>query len=401
MKVAIIGGGVIGLSIAWEVARRGHRAVVIEKSHFGRQASWAGAGILPPSNAATAIHPLEHLEARCDELHPQWARELKLQSGIDTGFQYCGGLYLARTVGERASLLGRATEWKQRKIPFHELTSTQLANRFPALDRTVLEHAMAWWAPGETQICNPHHLQALIEACRNSDVELLEQCGEPSIELDSGTIKKITLAPHAGSPDSLDNTTTIHADVFCLTAGPWSGLVARQMLGHTADTEHKSGGRNSGEGDPLPMVPVRGQMLLYKLATAPFAAVINEGTRYLVPRADGHVLFGATIEEVGFDDSTTEAGIANLTQHAQTLLPALTDDCLVKTWAGLRPGTFDGFPYIGAMPQCSNLLVAAGHFKAGLHLSPGTAEAIADLIDQKTPAIDLRPFAPSRTKVGQ
>jgi len=147
------------------------------------------------------------------------------------------------------------------------------------------------------------------------------------------------------------------------------------------------------------MLPVRGQMLLYKLDTAPFAAIVNEGTRYLVPRADGHVLFGATIEEVGFDMSTTESGITNLTQHAQTILPELTEDRLVKTWAGLRPGTFDGFPYIGPLSQSSNLFVAAGHFKAGLHLSPGTAEVIADLIEHKTPSIDLRPFAPSRTKV--
>ena len=110
MKIAIIGGGVIGLSIAWEVSRRGHQAVVIEKSRLGRGASWAGAGILPPSNAATAIHPLEHLEARSDQLHPQWADRLKKETGIETGFQTCGGLYLARTAGERASLLGRASD---------------------------------------------------------------------------------------------------------------------------------------------------------------------------------------------------------------------------------------------------------------------------------------------------
>jgi glycine oxidase len=148
------------------------------------------------------------------------------------------------------------------------------------------------------------------------------------------------------------------------------------------------------------MLPVRGQMLLYKLDAAPFAAVVNEGTRYLVPRTDGHVLFGATIEEVGFDTSTTESGIANLIEHATSLLPQLTEDRLVKTWAGLRPGTFDGFPYIGPLSHSSNLFVATGHFKAGLHLSPGTAEIVADLVEQKTPSIDLRPFAPSRTNVG-
>lgn len=388
MKIAIIGGGVIGLSIAWEVTRRGHQAVVIEKSRLGRGASWAGAGILPPSNAATAIHPLEHLEARSDELHPQWAADLKKETGIDNGFQTCGGLYLARTTGERASLLGRASEWKEREIPFHELSPEQLSDQFPALAQSVLENSMAWWAPSETQICNPHHVQALIAVCKKRGVELLEDCGESKIDYEQGTVKQITVNPDSSEPR------TISADAYCLTAGPWSGQIACQMQGYDADQSNGAG------GDPLPMLPVRGQMLLYKLDAAPFAAIVNEGTRYLVPRADGHVLFGATIEEVGFDTSTTELGIANLTQHAQSLLSELTENRLLKTWAGLRPGTFDGFPYIGALSQSSNLFVAAGHFKAGLHLSPGTAEVIADLIEQKTPSIDLRPFAPSRTKVG-
>lgn len=388
MKVAIIGGGVIGLSIAWEVTRRGHQAVVIEKSRLGRGASWAGAGILPPSNAATAIHPLEHLEARSDELHPQWADRLRKETGIETGFQTCGGLYLARTVGERASLLGRASEWKEREIPFQELSSKQLSNQFPTLAPAVLEQAMAWWAPSETQICNPHHVQALIAACKKEGVELLENCGDSKIEFAQGAVKHITFHQDSGAAQ------TISADTYCLTAGPWSGQIASQILDHRADQSHDA------EGDPLPILPVRGQMLLFKLDTAPFAPVVNEGTRYLVPRADGHVLFGATIEEVGFDTSTTESGIANLTEHAESLLPALTKKRLVKTWAGLRPATFDGFPYIGPLSQSSNLLVAAGHFKAGLHLSPATAEVMADLIEQKTPSIDLRPFAPSRTKIG-
>lgn len=388
MKIAIIGGGVIGLSIAWEVSRRGHQAVVIEKSRLGRGASWAGAGILPPSNAATAIHPLEHLEARSDELHPQWADRLKEETGIDTGFQKCGGLYLARTAGEHASLLGRASEWNERRIPLHELAPKQLSDQFPALAQSVLDEAMAWWAPGETQICNPRHVQALAVACKKIGVELLENCGESNIDYEQDTVKQVTIHPNSSAPRA------ISADAYCLTAGPWSGQIASKMLGNAADPP------GGAAGEPLPMLPVRGQMLLFKLDTAPFAAVVNEGTRYLVPRTDGHVLFGATIEEVGFDMSTTESGIANLKQHARTILPDLTENRLVKTWAGLRPGTFDGFPYIGPLSQSSNLFVAAGHFKAGLHLSPCTAEMIADLIEQKTPAIDLRPFAPSRAKVG-
>lgn len=385
MKVAIIGGGVIGLSLAWELSRRDQQVIVIEKNRLGRQASWAGAGILPPSNSATAIHPMEHLEARSDELHPQWAERLKQETGVDNGFQLCGGLYLARTRGEQASLIGRVSEWRERGIELHELDRATLKMRFPDLGQSILSEASAWWAPGETQICNPHHVEALTIACRQSGVTLLEDCGDAELVVTNDRVTGVrTTCPNP-------SFTQIEADAFCIAAGPWSSSVANQLsksIGHDVS-------------DSLPMVPVRGQMLMYQLDTAPFHCVVNEGTRYLVPRDDGHVLFGATIEEVGFDTSTTESGISDLQQHAQSILPMLTDERLVKTWAGLRPGTFDGFPYIGVMPQADNVFVAAGHFKAGLHLSPATAEAVADLIEGNTPSIDLRPFSPSRVCISE
>ena len=371
MKVAIVGGGVIGLSLAYELNRRGHEVIVAERNRMGRQSSWAGAGVFPPSNIDTAIHPLEHLEARSDQLHPIWAQDLKKQTGIDTGFQRGGGLYLARTIGEKAALSAVVGEWRQRAFEAVQLTPAEMETRFGDLGCAGDEKLIAWWLPGETQICNPHHLEALVAACKTGGVTLLENCGDVSLDRDAKAIKGILVPNH--------DQETIIADAYCITAGAW----AQQIV------------------SALPMVPVRGQMLLYKLNQPPFAAVVNEGSRYLVPRADGHVLFGATIEEAGFDTSTTPEGIDNLKHHAQDLLPALTQDRLVKSWAGLRPGTFDGFPYIGALAGHDNVFIAAGHFKAGLHLSPATAEVISDLIEQKEPAIDLRPFAPSRATMTQ
>ena len=366
MKVAIVGGGVIGLSLAYELNRRGHEVVVAERNRMGRQSSWAGAGVFPPSNIDTAIHPLEHLEALSDQLHPVWAQQLKQQTGIDTGFQRCGGLYLARTVGEKAALSGVVGEWQQRGFDAEQLTPADMKAKFGQLGCTDDKNLIAWWLPGETQICNPHHLEALVTACETGGVTLLENCGDVRLDLGGDRIKGI-IVPNHDQP-------TITADAYCITAGAW----AQQIV------------------SALPMVPVRGQMLLYKLDAAPFTAVVNEGSRYLVPRRDGHVLFGATIEEAGFDTSTTPAGLDNLKQHAKDLLPVLTEDRLVKSWAGLRPGTFDGFPYIGPLTGHDNVFIAAGHFKAGLHLAPATAEVISDLIEQKQPAIDLRTFAPSR-----
>ena len=127
--------------------------------------------------------------------------------------------------------------------------------------------------------------------------------------------------------------------------------------------------------------------------------IINEGTRYIVPRQDGHVLVGATIEEAGFDESTTESGIGKLASDAQRLVPLLTKEKMVKTWAGLRPGTHDGLPYMGRLPGLGNAFVSTGHFKIGLQLSPGAAVAMADLMEGKETLVDLTPFDPSRVLV--
>jgi glycine oxidase len=369
MKIAIMGGGVIGLSLAYELCQRSHDITLIDRGRMGRQSSWAGAGVFPPSNAETAIHPIEQLEARSDQLHPIWADRLLRQTGIDNQFTRCGGLYVARTTGEKAALAGVIGEWQQRNFDAIELSWNQRQSRFGSLPCLADRSTVAWWLPGETQICNPLHLEALIDACSASGVTMLENCGDVTLQRTETTVTSAHL-PRAKNKK-------IEADVYCVTAGAWAQHIVEEIS----------------------MVPIRGQMLLYKLDAAPFEAVINEGSRYLVPRRDGHVLFGATIEEAGFNTETTATGLANLQRHAEDLLPTLAEDKLVKTWAGLRPATFDGFPYIGPLTGYDNAMIAAGHFKAGLHLAPATAEVIADLIDGKQPSIDLRPFAPSRTSM--
>jgi glycine oxidase len=142
--------------------------------------------------------------------------------------------------------------------------------------------------------------------------------------------------------------------------------------------------------------PMRGQMVLFRCERQPFKRVLNDGPRYLVPRGDGYVLAGSTEEEAGFDKSITAEAIAELTRFAIKLVPALRDATIEQTWAGLRPASYDGFPYIGRMPGLENAFVAAGHFRSGLHLSPGTAVVLADLMCGNTPAVDLTPFRVSR-----
>jgi glycine oxidase len=163
------------------------------------------------------------------------------------------------------------------------------------------------------------------------------------------------------------------ADQVCVAAGPWSRRLLEPLVG-------------------VDILPVRGQMVLFRCRQPLISHVINEGPRYLVPRDDGRLLAGSTEEEVGFDKSTTLEGVEELRQFACQLLPALRDEPVERSWAGLRPASYDGFPYIGSIPGSRRAFVAAGHFRSGLTLSTGTARVLAQLMCDEPPEIDLDPF---------
>ena len=366
----VIGGGVIGLSIAYELSQRNHRVILLERDQVGRKASWFGAGILTPTNGETAIHPLEQLESLSSELHPRWSEELKHSTGIDNGYANCGGVYVARTAGEKAALVGASQHWTERKIKFEPILS-QMANQLvPGL--TIPPHAKLALVPSESQIRNPRHLQALAVACRQNGVEIVEQCSSLELVVENQQTSYVRV----GDQRYL-------ADNYCIASGPWSEQLLKPFQ------------------IPLPTTPARGQMVLFKLPAQKFVPIINEGSRYLVPRADGHVLAGSTVEEIGFNSAIERSDIEDLKNWAHQLVPALNEETFVTAWAGLRPGTYDGFPYLGLVGGSGNTFVATGHFKTGLHLSTATAVVIADLLTGNQPAIDLTPFAPARAEFHQ
>jgi len=368
----LVGGGVIGLSIARVLAGRGLQVTVIDQGSLGRGASWAGAGILPPANRATARHPWEQLRAHAHREHANWSSELLEETGIDNGYRPCGGLYFARTAGETAALIGLAHQLREEEIVAERLTLQQAVELEPTL-KPALENAVGdafrciLRMPDEAQIRNPLHLEALIASCRSRGVRLLENHSAVDMQHHDNRVTAIET-----------DHRVIEADTICLTAGAWTG----QLL--------------SGFGVSTGILPIRGQMILFKLEKPPFRHVFNEGPRYLVARDDGHVLAGSTEEEVGFDLNTTAEGMTDLEEFAIALCPELTQERIVNRWAGLRPAAFDGFPYMGATPQHSNLFVAAGHYRSGLHLSPAVAEVMADLICGNQPQFDLTPFQISR-----
>jgi len=168
------------------------------------------------------------------------------------------------------------------------------------------------------------------------------------------------------------------AEQLCICSGAW----ARQTL-----QQH---GLANG------ILPVRGQMVLYQCDRPLLNAVVNEGHRYLVARRDGHLLAGSVEEEVGYVIETTDVAIAQIRRWAEGVLPALKEQIVERTWAGLRPGSFDGFPYLGRVPGVENMFMAAGHFRSGLHMSCATAVVMANVMDGLPNSIDLHPFRVGR-----
>jgi glycine oxidase len=359
--VLIVGGGVIGLSLAYELARERRQVVVIDRSELGREASWAGAGILPPANAATALHPYDQLRAMSFERHAEWAARLQQETHIDTGYRQCGGLYLARSIGEAAALRGMWNVFQEEQVPIEAVELTQLKTLEPAIAKAVESGRFkaAYDVPTECQLRNPRHLQALKVACQNAGVVLM-----PHVEATEFVL----------SGDRLEGIRTtaglLSAEQYCLTSGAWT----QQLLARL--------------GIANGILPIRGQMLLYRCQHQPFTRVLNEGNRYMVARDDGYVLVGSTEEEVGFDKRTTEVGLADLKSFAVALVPDLAAASLEQSWAGLRPASFDGFPYLGRLPELTNAFVAAGHFRSGLYLSPGKALVMSQLLRGETPSIN-------------
>jgi glycine oxidase len=358
---------------------------VVDQSEPGREASWAGAGILPAAKRHGWQHAYEHLRGLASELHSQWASELKSSTGIDTGYRRCGGLHLARTAGEAAALMAWAGMMREEGVEARQVNAEDVAEIEPGLiggevksiralstEYAVLSEkrkaiSEAVFVPDEAQLRNPRHLQALEAACSQSGVEIT-----PNVAVSDFVTRGADLV------ELQTSSGTVRARQYCFTAGAWTGALLQRL------------------GIGVGIMPIRGQIVLFHCERPPIRRVINEGSRYLVPREDGRVLAGSTEEEVGFDKRTTDEAIADLVGFARGLVPALRDAPVEQTWAGLRPGSFDGLPYLGRLPGLTNTFIAAGHFRSGLFLSTATAVVMSELMRGEEPQVDLSPFRVGR-----
>lgn len=366
----IIGGGVIGLSIARELAGRGARVRVLCREQGRDTASWAAAGIFPPAPPPGdgAMPAGDRLTAWSDSLHRRWAEELRHETGIDTELRRVGGLHLAASDAGLERLEAAAQAWRARGARCDWLTTGEIIEHEPALAPAVSTGGVrgGFLLPEEMSLRPPRHLAALEASCRQRGV-VMTGADVHAVEVRDGSVAGV-----------VTDSGIVHGATYCFATGAWSGTVA-SSLGLAIETR-----------------PIRGQIVLLRLPRQVLGRVVNFGIEYLVPRADGRLLVGSTIEDAGFAPTTTPEAVERLRGVAKRLLGALTDAALEQAWAGLRPGSIDGLPTLGRIPGYDNAFIAAGHFRAGLHQSTGTAVVLADLVTGAPPTIDLAPFAPAR-----
>ena len=382
--LAVLGGGVVGLSIAAECAKRKWRVCLFERGEIGKESSWAGAGILPAGATHRVDDPIERLRQLSDSLHEDWSKWLLDLTKIDNEYRRCGGLYLARSPAEKATLRANCYWWEELGIHYERIQQDQISRLSPAVIPVFdpAQEPQYYWVERDAKLRNTRHLAALKSACVKLDVTFFEHSEVVGFRSDGSQIVGLDWSSDSSVSTPDPSPSRLVADRYCIATGAWTNPLVDTL------------------GIKTEIYPVRGQMQLYRFEEVPFRFVLNEGHRYMVPREDGRVLVGSCEEEVGFVKDTTPEMMLQLRQWALEVCPGLARAELEMQWSGLRPGSIDGFPYLGTLHPYHNAFIAAGHFRHGLHWSTATAVLMAQHMFGEPTSIDLEPFRLHRGKVG-
>ncbi len=351
----VVGGGLIGMLTARELHKAGLRVALVERQAVGRESTWAGGGILSPLHPWRYSDAVNALAAWSQDRYPDLLRALHEESGVDPEHVRSGLLIVA---GFEPDV---ARDWAVRWGRELELVTSEAAGALePSLGVSV---ELAAWLPTVGQVRNPRFGQALRGSLDRLGVTVLEHRPVTGLSVRGSRVVGVE------TPEG-----EIAAGAVVVASGAWSG----ELLAAT--------------GIPLPVVPVRGQMLLYRAEPGVVKRILLDVDHYVIPRRDGRILAGSTMERVGFDKSTTDAALQTLRQAAERLVPALGHYPLERHWAGLRPGSPEGIPYISPHPRIEGLFVNAGHFRNGVVMGPASARLLADLILEREPILDPCPY---------
>ncbi|MBO8164568.1 MAG: glycine oxidase ThiO [Brevibacillus sp.] len=359
----VIGGGIIGLSLAYELAGRGLSVTVLEQGDWGGQASVAAAGILGPLQEFDQPGPLFDLGLASLALYPEWVAELREVTGIDPQLVLDGILRVAMDEREQAAFWERYG-WQQAKgCQVQWLENSQLKRMEPNLSGDA---KAAIYSPAEGHVNSRMLLKALTAACQIRGVRL-----------ESGVVATAPVLRGQRVIGVESSVGMYQAEHTIIAAGAWTGLIGRWL------------------SLTLPIRPVRGQVAAVSSEEIPLKRVIFGTNGYIVPKKDGRVIVGATEDEAGFRLGVTLAGLARVLQGVRLYVPALGQAAFLDAWSGLRPATADGLPLLGPLPGWEGIAVASGHFRNGILLSPVTAKRMADYLTQND-LEPLRPFLPAR-----
>jgi glycine oxidase len=361
--VIIVGGGVIGCSIAWRLAQAGLKVTVFERGRVGCEASRAAAGMLSPQGESQTPGPFFDLCLRSRAMYRSFAEELNDASGIDVEYKDEGTLFVVLQ-GEDDQEKTRWATWQQEAgLPLEHVSADDIRKIEPAVTESATR---AIFLRQEHQIENRRLMDALEVAMKRAGVELIEGAEVTALATEHG---KVTGVVSAGP--------RLDADVVVVAAGTWSSPLLEPI------------------GLNVKVIPARGQMIAVRGGTCPLNRVLHSSKVYLVPRRDGRILIGATVEYAGFLKEVTVGAIEHLLSAAVELAPSLREFEIVETWCGLRPDTFDHLPIIGPS-GVNNLLLATGHFRNGILLAPITAGLVAECFMSNRAPDELLPFSIER-----
>lgn len=348
-KIIVVGGGIMGCMTAMELTRRGHQVTVVERNQIAAQtsgeSSWAGAGIVFPLLPWFYKDEVNQLALAGASLYPELCRQLYRETGIDPE---CikSGMRIQPPFDKELALAWCA----EHHVPIEQKADNLLL-------------------PEVAQVRNPRLLQALKQWLIQHGVTLIEHT-------QLAPINEIQLEKTGQINAWRANTgAVLEADAFVVTSGAWSFELLKE-------TSLK-----------LNIKPMRGQILLYQLPEQTLQHIVYQDGFYLVPRSDGHLLAGSTLEDVGFDTGTTEAMKQEMQAKAEAIMPSLKHAPIVKHWSGLRPGTPDNVPTIAAHPSIKNLYLNTGHFRYGVTMAPASAQLVAALMMGETPQMDATAYA--------
>ncbi len=363
VDVLIIGAGIIGCSIAYELAKNNVKVMVIDKAaSVGIEASWAGAGIL--TSHATTNEPYPKLCRASLELYPNLAEELRIETNIDIEFIRSGTLSVFFDETEAAGLIGLAERRVNRGFTAEVLSPNEVCELEPSVSKNITGAVLF---PEDGHVRNPKMVKALAIGASNHGTEFLLGNPVSCFIQENGHVTGVKV-----------NGESIYADTFVIAAGCWSGKIASYL-----DFD-------------ISILPAKGQIVLIESVTPIIGRTIDGLGIYIVPRTDGKILLGATVEMVGYDKTPTVNGVKQMIDAAIVIAPELAECKFDQTWVGLRPYYKKG-PCLGYIPGFDNVILASGHYKNGILLAPITGKLISELITSGNTSLLLTPFEPKVT----